>query len=308
MKRLFTLLISAVMFYNSTAKAATVTNYITDGFGNPLNTRIIVTPFTITTVFGGTNVLGPSVGFQGVNGFWQFNAMGGFYYVDQGLGQPPIVIWTTPGDTQTNSFAYFASAATNPIPSFFFAGQTNAVTLNNFNANQFNVVANTVSIKAGALQTNIVGYGYATFNGDGTTNGVIYIYDWTGTNIIAGYDTNYAGWFGNYSSTNNQYFLSTWPGPTNTLTMANTYVHYSETAPTSITNLGNVLANQYQWETIVISNSTAASVTQWCTVPAIRFFGTQSTNGLVVAAGKAGIWSFQTIGQVMSNCVNAAQQ
>ncbi len=124
MKKLFllSLLLSAIRLSNNTAEGATVTNYITDGFGTPLNTRVIITPFTISTVFGGTNVLGPSAGFGCTNGFWQANLLGGFYYVDQGLAQPTIAVWATPGDGQTNSLAYFASAATNPIPSFFSSG------------------------------------------------------------------------------------------------------------------------------------------------------------------------------------------
>lgn len=138
MKRLlYILLLSGIIFYNQTINAANVTNYITDGFGTPLNTRVIATPFTVSTVFGGTNVLGPSAGFGCTNGFWQISFLGGFYYVDQGLGQPAIVGFCAPGDTNTYGLAQFASQATNPIPSFFASGAgvmyvTNVITTNTF--------------------------------------------------------------------------------------------------------------------------------------------------------------------------------
>jgi len=88
-------------------------------------------------VFGGTNVLAPSMALNNDpnTGIWSIGLLGGFYYVQQGLTQPQIVVWATPGDTQTNSFAYFASAATNPIPSFFSSGAgviTNYVYVTNY--------------------------------------------------------------------------------------------------------------------------------------------------------------------------------
>ena len=105
--------------------------------------------------------------------------------------------------------------------------------------------------------------------------------------------------------TNINYAPTTWAGPSNSIVLNNGYQTYVTTTPISITNWS--LANNGQWSTMAISNNNGASITGWCTIPNIRFIGTQSTNGLVIPNGKVGIWSFLDIG-LMSNCVNNVQQ
>lgn len=101
------------------SRGVTVTNYITDVLGNPLYTRVVFTPFTPSTVFGGTNVVGISVGLFCTNGVWYTDVLPGWYLVDQGDGAPTIPIFCAYGET-TNNLAYFATAATNPIPTFAY--------------------------------------------------------------------------------------------------------------------------------------------------------------------------------------------
>ena len=101
----------------TSAKAAVVTNYLTDTVGNPITTRVVFTPYTPTTIFGSTNVLGPSVGVACTNGIWWASVVPGWYLVQQQVSQPNIPIFVSPLDT-TNSFSFFASQATNPIPTF----------------------------------------------------------------------------------------------------------------------------------------------------------------------------------------------
>lgn len=153
MKKLLS--IGLVLGLVAQASAITVTNYITDGFGTPIRTRVIITPFTITTIVGGTNVLGLSVGVDCPAGAWSVGLLGGFYFVDQGLGQPVVVGWATPEDTNTYTLAQIVAAAQNPIPSFFFSGEgPNTMTFltNYFFTNYVAFIAYSTNILVNELQ------------------------------------------------------------------------------------------------------------------------------------------------------------
>lgn len=106
------------------------------------------------------------------------------------------------------------------------------------------------------------------------------------------------------SGTNVNWTPILWVGPTNLIVANNGYQQYATATPTSITNL----TTTSQWATLIISNSLANSITQFCTVPNIRFIGANSTNALTVGAGKVGVWSFLTFAGQLTNCVNLSQQ
>ena len=309
MKRLLAFLLLPL-----TLQAATVTNQITDGSGNPVDSRVVITPYVVSTVFGGTNVLGLSVGIDTTNGAWGANLLGGLYYVDQGLGQPKVPIFSMPGDVGTNNLAYYAALATNPIPSFFVSGSGFVITVSNFNAQQFIFANNQISILTGALVTNLVDYQTLSVLGQTTNNGIIYLYDSTGTNIIAGFDTSLGGWFGPglggtniVFSTNVTYYVSSFPGPSNNIVLNNTYWNYTATGNTSVTNVSNVNIGIANWATLNISNQTSGNITGYVTVPFIRAIGGQTTPVITIPSGKVGMWSFLSMGGLVTNYVSSVQ-
>jgi hypothetical protein len=105
--------------------------------------------------------------------------------------------------------------------------------------------------------------------------------------------------------TNINYGPTLFVGPSNAIILNNGYQTYVTTTPVSITNWS--LANNGTWASLAISNNNGDSITGYCTIPNIRFIGTQSTNALVIPNGKIGIWSFLDV-NLMSNCVNNVQQ
>lgn len=123
--------------------------------------------------------------------------------------------------------------------------------------------------------------------------------------VVLGTDGN--GLLTSSSSLNTSNVLATpilWAGPSNSIVINNGYQQYATSTPTSITNQTTTSV----WATLVISNSLATSITQYCTIPNIRYIGASSTNALTVGAGKVGIWSFLTFAGQLTNCVNNAQQ
>lgn len=103
--------------------------------------------------------------------------------------------------------------------------------------------------------------------------------------------------------TNIIYTPTPWLGASNTVILNNGYQTYVASTAVSLTNL--TLTSQ--WASILISNSLATSITGYCTIPNIRFIGTQSTNALIIPSGKIGIWSLLCVAG-MTNCVNNVQQ
>lgn len=246
LQRLLLLLLLA-----TNARGVTMTNLVQDAFGNPYPVRVIITPFTPSIVFGGTNVLGPSVAFNNnkQTGAWSVNLLGGFYLVQQGLSQPIIPIFSMPGDGQTNSFAFFASAATNPIPTFCPNGGTCTGTgLNTSNLfpstiifNSSSNVVQSIPNAFGSLTNNgggIIGWYpaylsntndngtnmnfYQTTSFFGSTNGNTYWLDWTRTNVTAAYNgTNFYG--SGLGLTNLIYRYTTNPIPALSMTFSKAY-------------------------------------------------------------------------------------
>src|SRR6516164_4661861 len=282
------LLLPLLLLASSVGFGATMTNRVFDAFGNPYPVRVTVIPFTPTTVFGGTNVIGPSVSFDNnkTTGDWSVNLMGGFYLVQQGLSQPQIAIWANPGDPGTNSFAYYAILATNPIPTFFAFGSGGGGSISISNLFPGTIVYNSISNLLqslpngkGALTNNGLGVMdwypaylantndngtnmnfYATTSFIGTsTNGNTYWYDWTGTNVTAVYNgTNFYG--SAYGLTNLVYRYTT-----NSIT--NLIMTFGKSYKTNLSTSITITAINAQdigaYETVALSctNPTASDVT-----------------------------------------------
>lgn len=184
---------------------------------------------------------------------------------------------------------------------------TSGSTYSNITENGYTVVVRSNMVVKGFLMES---------NSQGTvtlTNGSIVL---TGTNAQPGYIAGYDGATNQtllFDGTNLWARLSTtnvfagptlWAGPSNSIVINNGYQQYATSTPTSITNQTTTSV----WATLVISNSLATSITQYCTIPNIRYIGANSTNALTVGAGKVGIWSFLTFAGQLTNCVNNAQQ
>ena len=243
MKRL---LLLPLVLVSNVALSVTMTNLVQDGFGNPLPVRVIVTPYTKTTALGGTNVLGPSVAFNnGADGSWSIKLTGGFYLVQQGLEQPAIPVFANLGDPQTNGFVYFASAATNPIPSFAYGAPIGV-----------NVVTSTITYFDANSNIDSVanGSGALTNNGSGTVGWYNYFASVPANNNFTGYNT-----YTQFSSTTN-----TWSGaPTNVVDMAGPQLMEISTF-TSVAITG------------IINKSTADAP-----VKTLKFFNASATNQTV---------------------------
>ncbi len=109
-------------------------------------------------------------------------------------------------------------------------------------------------------------------------------------------------------STNSVHLLSTFASASNSITLNNGYWAYQAIGPFSVTNCVGSTAGFGTWATLWASNSLSTSITGYVTVPTIRAIGPGTTNALVIAAGKAGVFSFFAPGTFATNYCTAAQQ
>lgn len=158
------------------------------------------------------------------------------------------------------------------------------------------VVAHTIQIQGTAGQINSSVSSAQPLSGNPAT--VLSLAD-----LSATYELHIPKLTNSIYGTNVDNASTTWLGASNTIFLNNGYQTYVASTAISITNWSATR----EWATLLASNSLATSITGYCTIPNIRFIGTQSTNALVIPAGKVGIWSF--LGAAgMSNCVNNVQQ
>jgi hypothetical protein len=282
----------ALLVLTVSVQAATVTNYITDAHGDPIKTRVVFTPFTPTTVFGSTNVLGPSVGFDAIHGAWSARVLPGWFFVDESHNVPPIRIFVPFGDDTTNSLAYYAILATNPIPTFGYSltissninvtniFATNIFAENGFFSNLFatNIVAQQIWT-SNLFATNVValeGYFSNLFSTNLVTQNL------TVSNLVAQFGTisNLYAQFATISNLTAQFayisnlyvgtmWLSNniyvkcwdWPGPTNTLDMLHADNYYASLVPVKVTGLTDKSDNGWSVASqLSISNAASSNI------------------------------------------------
>lgn len=85
------------------------------------------------------------------------------------------------------------------------------------------------------------------------------------------------------------------------------YQLFVTNASYSMTGFGNLISGTRHVFSVCVSNSAATAITI-TGVPGCRYFGSASTNSLVLASGKQAYWDFDVRSTVVSNCVNIAEQ
>lgn len=103
------------------------------------------------------------------------------------------------------------------------------------------------------------------------------------------------------------YPTNAFSGPTNTVTLSNTYQLYEAAGDCAVTNVAGQGGAETRWQTLIISNSTAGAITLSITAPA-RAIGNDTTNSLSIAAGKVGFASFLSWGSTLTNFSTGGQQ
>jgi len=110
-------IVAALLLSATVATAATVTNFITDSGGMPMNTWVVFYPTNTPQIIGITNVLTVPVQARSVRGAWSKTIVGGIYAVDQGQGDLELIL-VPPNDTATYSFAQVCALASNALTTF----------------------------------------------------------------------------------------------------------------------------------------------------------------------------------------------
>ena len=138
------------------------------------------------------------------------------------------------------------------------------------------------------------------------------------TNVVSGFlyqptdgpvtNSSDAGSMTNLTGTNVLNWYSIFPSASNTLPLNNGYWLYQASTGFSITNVSGNSAGKASWAILIASNSLATAVTGYVTVPSARAIGLLSTNALVVPAGETAQFKLLTIGTLITNYENAAQQ
>lgn len=95
---------------------------------------------------------------------------------------------------------------------------------------------------------------------------------------------------------------------TNSLVLNNNYQLLSTWTPASVTNIGGTSATASMWSSLIVSNASASNITLRVDAANVRALGPSTTNALIIAAGKVGLLSVQTFGQLITNYATASQQ
>jgi hypothetical protein len=152
----------------------------------------------------------------------------------------------------TNLFATTVNAVTN-ISNFSFL--TNLY-VTNLTVQNFNLTTNGFVLSYGGIGTNETWVGPTLFV-DTNKSGVIDILDADGTTIIAGYDTNFNGFFGRgYAVSTNS-----WSGATNAVDLTHADTYYVSYIPVSLTGVSGKLGAYSSGVSLSISNAASTNIT-----------------------------------------------
>lgn len=148
--------------------------------------------------------------------------------------------------------------------------------------------------------TNLIGYSEFT-----NVTGGHFLYQPSAGPITNSDD---AGVLTNLTGTNVLNWYSIFPSASNTLPLNNGYWLYQASTGFSITNVSGNSAGLASWAVLIASNSLATQITGYVTVPSARAIGLLSTNALIVPAGEVAQFKLLTIGTLITNYENGAQQ
>lgn len=105
-----------------------------------------------------------------------------------------------------------------------------------------------------------------------------------------------------------------WPGPSNAVTVNSGFSDwfYASSTPVSLTNCVGATAGYNFTMDLCISNSSAATFTNFCTIPNATYVGQNgnnlATNALTIASGKQGYWHIETRGVNRTNVFSTVEQ
>jgi hypothetical protein len=122
-----------------------------------------------------------------------------------------------------------------------------------------------------------------------------------------------SGWFVDasnmVSTVLGSYPLATFASSSNAFFLANDYADFTATTNVSITNLTGVGVGQYRWGTLRVTNSSGGTIAVFTTAPfANPPIGSASSNGLQLASGKVGFFSYAAVMGRWTNYSCAVQQ
>lgn len=235
-------------------------SFVTNLFATTVNNVTNISDFTFTTNLFVTNLFATTV--TAVTNFNTFNFSTNLFSTNiytTNLFATTVNNVTNISQTDittnlfvTNLFATTVNAVTN-ISQFSFL--TNLY-VTNLTVQNFNLTTNGFVLSYGGIGTNETWVGPTTFV-DTNKSGVIDILDADGTTIIAGFDTNFNGFFGRgYAVSTNS-----WSGATNAVDLTHADTYYVSYIPVSLTGVSGKLGAYSSGVSLSISNAASTNIT-----------------------------------------------